>query len=494
MHICKIYTAVNMCFCFFGVAITHLNWYTVYTYIIMQRGMPMKLTVIGGGGVRSMFLAKSIAQAAEELNIDKLVFMDTDSEKLRIYGGMAAKIVKLLCPKLKFSCTDNVVEAFIGADYVITAIRVGGDDMRVCDERTALSNGVIGQETTGAAGFSFAMRSIPALIEYCEYIKKYAKSDVKVFNFTNPAGLVSQALRDAGYDFTFGICDAPTSMLASFADLLSISPDEISGELFGLNHLSFFSSVTAGGRNILPKLIESDIAYERTDMRYFDKALLMKKQLIPNEYLYYYYSREKAFENINGASETRGEQIARLNKAMTAELADKDILNDFNGCLKIFDKYYGMRENSYMASETGVARNTEWHFNPFSKDTGGYAGVALKYIRLKASGKPGKMIMCVPNDGAVAFLKATDIVEVTCDVTPDGVFPHAFDITDEDTAELIRRMKLYERNAAAAILARDRDLAISALMLHPLIESYSLAVTLVDSYIELNKDYSDNWK
>ena len=454
----------------------------------------MKLTVIGGGGVRSMFLAKSIAQAAEELNIDKLVFMDTDPEKLRIYGGMASKIVKLLCPKLKFSCTDNIVEAFIGADYVITTIRAGGDEMRVRDERAALSRGVIGQETTGAAGFSFAMRSIPVLLDYCVYAKKYAKPDVKIFNFTNPAGLVSQALSFAGVDCAYGICDAPTSMLASFAELLSVPADEVSGEVFGLNHLSFFNSITVNGKEILPKLIEADVAYERTDLRYFDRELLRKKQLIPNEYLYYYYSRERAFENINGASETRGEQIARLNKLMTAELSDKDIANDFNGCLKIFDKYYGMRENSYMASETGVSRHTEWHFNPFAKDSGGYAGVALKYMRIAASGKPGKMIMCVPNNGAIDFLEDTDIIEATCDVIPDGVFPHRFTVRDEDTAELIRRVKLYERNAAKAILVRSRDLAVSALMLHPLIESYSLAKDLVDCYIELNKDFTGEWK
>lgn len=457
-------------------------------------GEKVKLTVIGGGGVRSMFLAKSIAQAAEELDIDKLVFMDIDTEKLRIYGGMAAKIVKLLCPKLKFSCTTNVVEAFIGADYIITTVRAGGDGMRVRDERIALAAGVIGQETTGAAGFSFAMRSIPVLLDYCAYVKKYAKPDVKIFNFTNPAGLVSQAMRDAGHDNTFGICDAPTSMLGSFAELLSVPSESVSGEAFGLNHLSFFESVTVNGKNVLPRLIESDVAYERTDMRYFDKAYLRRKQLIPNEYLYYYYSRERALENINGASETRGEQIERLNKAMTAELAERDIVNDFNGCLKIFDKYYGMRENSYMASETGIRRGTEWHFNPFSIDAGGYAGVALKYMRIVSSGKPGKMIMCVPNNGTLSFLEDSDIIEATCDVTANGVFPHRFTVDDEDTRELIRRMKLYERNAAKAILLKNRDMAVSALMLHPLIESYTLAVSLVDSYIELNKEFSDGWK
>ena len=218
----------------------------------------MKLAVIGGGGVRSMFLAKSIAQRAEELNIEKLVFMDNDPEKLRIFGGMAGKVCSLLAPKLKFSTTDNAVEALIGADYVITTIRVGGDDMRVSDERFALALGVLGQETTGAAGFSFAMRSIPALIHYCEFAKKYASPNVKIFNFTNPAGLVSQALRDAGFDFTYGICDAPSGMLHAFADLLRVEPDRVEGEIYGLNHLSFFNKVTLDGKDILPQLVSSD--------------------------------------------------------------------------------------------------------------------------------------------------------------------------------------------------------------------------------------------
>ena len=127
----------------------------------------MKLTVIGGGGVRSMFLAKSIAQKAKSLNIDELVFMDNNDEKLNIYGTMAKKVSALLCSDLKFTLTTDPVLAVKNADYVITTIRVGGDDMRVRDERIALDLGLLGQETTGAAGLSFAMRSVSALAEYC---------------------------------------------------------------------------------------------------------------------------------------------------------------------------------------------------------------------------------------------------------------------------------------------------------------------------------------
>lgn len=139
----------------------------------------MKIAVIGGGGVRSVFLAKSIAARAQELKIDKLIFMDNDEKKLNIYGVMAKKTSNLICPALDFEITTDAKHAVRDADYVITTIRVGGDDMRVKDERIALGMGVLGQETTGAAGLSFAMRSISALAEYCELIKKYAKRVVK---------------------------------------------------------------------------------------------------------------------------------------------------------------------------------------------------------------------------------------------------------------------------------------------------------------------------
>lgn len=454
----------------------------------------MKITVIGGGGVRSMFLAKSIAQKAERLHIDELCFMDNNAQKLRIYGGMAAHVAKLLCPQLKFSLTADAVEAVTDADYVITTIRVGEDDMRAKDERIALNKGVLGQETTGAAGFSFAMRSVPALAEYCELIKKYAKSNVKVFNFTNPAGVVSQTLRDMGYDFTYGICDAPSGMLRSFALLYNDSPENISGEVYGLNHLSYFKSISLSGREILNELIENDEAYKKTDMRYFDKALLRDRKSILNEYLYYFYYREQAVENILKAEQTRGEQIRDINKNMTAELSKMDVENDFEGCLVVFNKWYGMREGSYMASETGVKRTQPWKFNIYEEDDGGYAGVALKFIENAQSGKTGTMIMCVPNNGAISGLNDDDVVEITCDVNAEGCTPHFMGEVDEQNLEMIRRVKIYERLSSKAIRNKDKSAAIQALTLHPLVNSYSLAKELVDEYIEHNEECSQGWK
>ena len=454
----------------------------------------MKIAVIGGGGVRSVFLAKSIAARAEELKINELVFMDNDEKKLRIYGTMAKKTSNLICPSLDFKITTNAVEAVENADYVITTIRVGGDDMRVKDERAALNMGVLGQETTGAAGLSFAMRSISALADYCELIKMHAKKGCKVFNFTNPAGVVSQTLRDMGYDFTYGICDAPSGMLRSFEKLYGAEEGSAKGKIYGLNHLSYFTSIKINGKEMIDEIIDNDEAYEKTDLRYFEKDLLKSRKSVLNEYLYYFYYREKALANILNADKTRGEQIAEINRHMTAELEKIDIENDFETALGIFEHWYGERENNYMASETGIKRKEPWKFDIFGKDDGGYAGVALKFIEIAISGKTDSMILCVPNNGAIEGLLDSDVVEITCDIDKNGAVPHRFGKVDEQNLELIRRVKNYERLASEAIRTKSREKAIEALTLHPLVNSYSIAKELTDKYIEYNKEYTGEWK
>ena len=365
--------------------------------------------------------------------------------------------------------------------------------MRVQDERAALNLGILGQETTGAAGLSFAMRSISALAEYCELIKKYAKPGCKVFNFTNPAGVVSQTLRDMGYDFTYGICDAPSGMLRTFEKLYNAPEGSAKGEIYGLNHLSFFKSVTMNGKEILPELIENEKAYTDTDMRYFEKDLLKTRNAILNEYLYYFYYREEAVDNILKAGKTRGEQICEINKKMTSELETIDIDNDFEKALKVFEHWYGERENNYMASETGIKRTQPWHFDIYEKDEGGYAGVALNFIKIAQSGKSDSMILCVPNGNAIDGLLPDDIVEITCDISRDGAVPHCMGEIDRQNFELIRRVKIYERLASEAIREKSKQKAIEALTLHPLVNSYSLAKKLVEYYNELNKEYTGGW-
>lgn len=450
----------------------------------------MKLTVIGGGGIRSMFLAKTLVQKAAQINITHIMFMDNDEKKLNIFGKMAKHVAQKINKNIEFTLTTDPIEAVKDASYVITTIRVGGDSKRVEDERAALDENILGQETTGAAGFSFAMRSIPTLVKYLDLMKKYSKPDVKVFNFTNPAGIVSQALRDMGYDFTFGICDAPSGLIRQCAQLYDSKPEDVVAKCYGLNHLSFFNSFKLKGKEILPELLDNDKLYTDTEMVYFDKDIAKYMGGLINEYLYYFFYREKAVQNILNAGVTRGEVICDINIQMINELEQLDIENDFDKALEIFEKWYDKRESAYMSNETGEKRNRDaFKFDIYSEDSGGYAGVALQYIQAAQTGNPVDMILCVPNNGAIPGLRDDDVVEVSCTITKDGYTVHKIENPGELQMELIKRVKYYERKGAKAIINGDKTTAIEALMMHPLVNSYSLGQKMVDKFQKINAEY-----
>ncbi len=456
----------------------------------------MKLTVIGGGGVRSMFLMKAIAQKAEALDITHVALMDNEPTKLRVYGEMGRQVAKRLAPEMQVTLTTDAKEAISGARYVITTIRSGNEEMRVRDERLALERGIIGQETTGAAGLSFAMRSVCALKGYCELVRQFAAPGCKVFNFTNPAGLVSQTLRDMGYDFTYGVCDTPSGFLRAVEKIYEVNEGDADGLCYGLNHLSYFSSVTVRGREVLPELLRDDRLYQKTDMRFFSPELAKRQGRAFNEYLYYYYYPERAFKNIVSAPETRAELIARVNKGMLEALSQIDIEKDFDKALETFCFWHGQRTSQYMANETGEKRPVKpYSFDLYSKTAGGYAGVALKYIQAVQRKQPTSMIFCVPNEGALDCLEPHEVAEISCDISPEGVVTprKVTDIGDVPRA-LIMRVKAYERMASRALITHDKDALTDALYLNPLVNSYAIAGELSEKYAALNAPFDGEWR
>lgn len=455
----------------------------------------MKLCILGGGGSRAIILAKSLLQKASELGITEIVFMDNNEEGLRIFGGMAKKAASLINPAVQVSCTSDVIAAISDSDYVITTIRVGGDAERVRNERIALKHGVLGQETTGAGGFAMAMKTIPALKEYCTLIREHAKKDVMVFNFSNPSGLVTQAMRDLGYDFVYGVCDAPSGFLNQVARMRKAPITSMHMDVFGLNHLSYFTAIAENGTDITGELLYDPRLYAETDMRYFEPELPQKWGLLFNEYLYYFYYREQAVQNIQSSDCTRGESILFINRSMRNELLSLDPESDFHRMLDIYAKYNHQRELSYMATESSVQRNETAapKFDLFSPEEGGYAGIALAFIQAKVSGKVSEMVLSVPNQGAVDWLAADDVVETTCIIGPKGAAAKKGMMDLPESAKvLIRTMKRYERLAAQGILENDRSLMTEALMVHPLVNSYSLAKELVSDYLNWDtEDFGD---
>ena len=458
----------------------------------------MKLAVLGGGGVRSPLLAKSIVNRAESLNIRQIVFMDDDGEKLRIYGGMAKRIAALIDDQIEFQFTTDPVEAVKDADFIITTLRVGQDKGRTLDERIALNHGILGQETTGAGGFAMAMRSIPVLKEYCGLVKQHAKPGALVFNFTNPSGLVTQALRDEGFDNVYGICDGPSEFIKELEQLIGEKHEDVSIECFGLNHLSWFRSVKVRGEETIEKIIENPLLYKNTEMRFFDPELVKDMGMLLNGYLYYYYNREKAVENITKSGKTRGETILEINRDMHRDLEGMDVEKDFDHAMEIYLKYYDKREKSYMAIESGSARGETkkimLDLGLKGVDDGGYAGVALNFIESYITGKPCEMVLSVPNCGSMEELQDNDVIEVTCHIDKNGATPIKVGKVPDLQMNLIRQVKLFERLAVEAIKIRSIRKATEALMVHPLVNSYTLAKELVREYIAAHGEFIGQWK
>ncbi|KNC92855.1 glycoside hydrolase [Trabulsiella odontotermitis] len=451
----------------------------------------MKLTVIGGGGVRSAFLAKSLAYNAHRIGLQEVVFLDSSAENLTLFGEIARYVFNTIRPDIHFSLTTDPVAALKSAHYVITTLRVGGDESRIRDERIALEHNTLGQETTGAGGFAMAMRSIPAILNYCRLIEEHAAKDAILFNFTNPSGLVTEAIIKSGFKRrVYGICDAPSELIRELPSILDCDPQDLKVECYGLNHFSWFTHFTVRGEDVTDRLINTPELYLKTAMQYFSPELvqLCDKQLL-NEYLYYYYYREVALKAIQDAPETRGEQIASINHDMRQELAGINVRENPEAAFNIWMKHYLRRENSYMQSESHQEKfNTR---EPLTlqqfieePDTGGYAGVALDILEAVNSNTTKRIVVSLANNGTLDFLQPDDVIEISCDLSRTGLKPVTPKYVPTAQKNMISCVKEYERLAVAAILNRDRTLAVRALMAHPLVGSWSLAQKLVTAYLD----------
>lgn len=449
----------------------------------------MKIAVIGGGGVRSPLLARSIAFKSKEINIDEVVFMDNQKEKLDIYGTISKITSNKINPNLHFELTTSIEDAVKDANYIITTIRVGNDEMRIRDERTALAHGVIGQETTGAAGLSFAMRSVTILAKYCEIIKKLSHPNVKVFNFTNPAGIVTQTLRDMGYDFCYGICDAPTSLMESVIRIGKYDRERLSFECIGLNHFSFITSVKYDGEEVIDEILDNQEIHEHSDLKFMDQALMKRKRMLFNEYLYYYLYPKEAYQNISNSAKIRSEIIKEINDGMQEELRQIDINRDFDKAIKIYAQWYNKREESYMQNETGMIQEKEpFIFDVFDNSTNGYASIALNYITAVETKTKHDLVLCTTSPHQQVFGQ-DEVIEVSCTIDENEVKTHQIKIEDDLIKEMVRRIKQYEKAASKALRSHRKSDFIDCLMLNPLVSSYVVSKDLTDEFFKINADF-----
>ncbi len=460
----------------------------------------MKLTVIGGGGVRSPLFVAAAARHAGQIGLDELCLMDIDPQKLHIFASLSKALAAFLGSPLKITATDDPLTALDGADHVVTTIRVGGDQGRVQDERIALDQGVLGQETTGPGGFAMAMRSIPAILKYAGLLAEINPNGW-IFNFTNPAGLVTQALRDAGFEHTIGICDSANAAQHATANWLELDSRRLKAEVFGLNHLSWARRVTLDGKDVLANLLKDPGFQSKTMLHLFDPEIINATGMWINEYLFYFYYPEQAIASISASGMTRGEEVAMLNQRLITQMASMDIEGDPQAALKAYLAYMLRRGSTYMhygqaesPSQPAIeAQIKDWMENPSGEEAEGYAGVAFNLIEALQGDTPLYTGLNVPNEGAIACLHPDDVVEVSCQVDRQGVHPLKIGAIPEAQELLIRSVKRYERLAVSSIRNTSRQTAAFALQAHPLVQSYPKARSLVDRYLSAHADYVGQW-
>ena len=457
----------------------------------------MKLALIGGGGVRGPLFVASALRRAERVGLDELCLMDTDAEKLAIFGALCREVTRRAESDVRITTTTNPQAALEGAGHVVTTIRVGYEQGRVLDERIALKHGVLGQETTGPGGFAMALRSIPALLEYAELLEKVSPG-AWLYSFTNPAGLVTQALRDAGFARTIGICDGANVGHHAVANWLKIDQRRLRAEVFGLNHLSWTRRVLLDGEDMLAPLLRDPRFLSSTMMKLFDPTLVEQIGMWINEYLFYFYYAERAVAAIAADEKTRGEEIVELNRKLLDRLRAIDAERDPAAGLQAFYNYLHRRHATYMHYAQPDAPSMDEADQAMdapaaTPDGEGYAGVALGIIEALETGEPLYTALNVPNEGAIDCMRPDDVVEVSCVVDRAGVRPLPIGAIPEPQELLMRQVKLYERLTVAAIRERSCATAVAALMAHPLVLSHSRAKPLVDEYLEAHRDWVGEW-
>lgn len=430
----------------------------------------MKLTILGGGGFRVPLVYRALAGDAL---ISEVTLYDEDPQRLRVVAAVLAGS-GVGGPAVRPA--SGLDEAVRGADFVFSAIRVGGTAGRVRDERLPLAQGVLGQETVGAGGVLYGLRTLPVAVGIAERVRALAP-DAWVINFTNPAGMVTEAMSRVLGPRVIGICDSPVGLVRRAARAAGADPDapDFGYDYVGLNHLGWLRRLTVAGRDLLPGLLADPAALGAFEEgRLFGADLLAALGSLPNEYLHYHYFRRETLEAVRGADTTRGEFLDQQQGAFFAA-AEREPSRAY----ELWQDARREREETYGAE--GRAAGGGWQRDPHDLDGGGYERVALALMRAIARDERAVLILNVRAGGALSPLDADAVVEVPCEVGAFGARPLAVAPPDEHQAGLMLAVKAVERAAIEAAATGSRRAALRALALHPLVDSPAVASRILDA-------------
>jgi len=414
----------------------------------------LKIAVVGGASTYTPELVQGFVTREDRLPVDELALFDVDSERLGVVGGLAGRMLARAGWTGRLVQTGRREEAVDGADFVVVQLRVGGQAMRLVDETLPLEFGCVGQETTGPGGFAKALRTVPVVLELAEETARRGAPGAWLVDFTNPVGIVTQALLDQGHR-AIGLCNSAIGFQRRLAARLGVAPERVELEHVGLNHLTWERAVRVDGNDRLPELLERHGGQIAGDLG-LPVALLRALGVIPSTYLRYYYATADVLDE-QRRRPSRAEEVAEIERGLL-ELYRDPALDTKPELLE--------RRGGAFYSEAAAALIASLH-----------------------AGTGDVQVVDVRNDGALPDLPDDAVVEVPARVDASGAHPLRLDPLAPELLGLVQQAKAYERLAVQAAVGGDRTAALKALLANPLVGDYRVAAPLLEALLEASRPY-----
>jgi len=413
-----------------------------------------KVAVIGGGSTYTPELVEGLCDHEDRLVVDELVLADPDAQRLEPVAALSKRILRHRGWAGRFISTADQAVALDGADFVVVQLRIGGQSARYSDETLPVGYGCLGQETTGPGGLAKALRTVPVVLEIAEETNRRAAKGAWLVDFTNPVGIVTQALADEGHR-AIGLCNVARWVQRRSAHYLGVRPDDVDLEHVGLNHLTWVRSALVDGIDRLPELFERfgpQIELESGS----PIELLRLLGAWPSYYLHYYYARDAELADQQAPGyRPRAEVVAELEIELLDLYRDEDLVTK--------------------------PEKLSWRGGAF------YSEAAVRLMASLHAGTGDVQVVDVRNNGALPGLPDDAVVEVPAMVDAAGAHPLPQRALPDEMMGLVEHCKAYERLAVEAARRGSRDTVVRALLANPLVGQYPLAANLADALLAANR-------
>lgn len=425
--------------------------------------MAIQLGVIGGGSAYTPRIAKGLIERYTEIPVTQIRLMDPNRERVEIIASLVRHMFQQAGIEIEVTTTQSLEEAIHGVDFLISQVRIGGLAARVRDERTPLELDMVGNETVGAGGFASALRVVPFAVELASLVERISPHTLMI-NFTNPSGIVTEAMLKYTRARVVGLCNIPTDLRIGFASYLKVDPTRVTLDYFGLNHLGWVRAVYVDGENVLPCLIEeSDNIHKGLYTHGLVDSLIPPEVLrswglIPNWYVRFYCRPDAAIAEQRRAEKVRGETDQEVDARLFGMYARGE---------------FGPEADRLLDQKGGTH----------------YAEAALDIIASIVQDQQDRLVLDVENRGAIPDLPPNVCVEVPTIVGRSGIDPLPVGHIPLSVRGLVQAVKAYEELTIEAALTGDRGLALQALMTNPLVGSYDKASKFLARLLEADRDY-----